>query len=398
MRIACIGNMNNNFFSLARHLRDRGYDTDVLLFKNELEHFHPSADCFDQSWREYCTSLSWGDPYELLRVNEQTIRANLANYDVLIGCGSAPAYLSRIGRTLDVFVPYGTDLIYWPFLRFGHPKHQWSYYHFARAQRLGIQRSACIHLDATNPQIECILQKLKVQGRLMRRGVPMLYTPDYAPERISRLRSQCPTYPTFEKIRNKHSVVVFHQARHVWGKRRETMFGKGNHKLIAGFAHFVKHCRSENPCLVMFEYGKEVERSKALVRELGIEHQVYWFPKATRKEIMVGLSVADVGTGEFNVSWLSGGAIYETLALAKPLIHYREDSLYQETYPSLYPMIHARTSEQIGTALCDYAACPSYYRSLGEQGREWFQEYAIAQPLAEYERILQSKLSRTGAA
>ena len=39
-KIALIGNMNNNFFSIARYLRDRSYQADLFLI-DELDHFLP---------------------------------------------------------------------------------------------------------------------------------------------------------------------------------------------------------------------------------------------------------------------------------------------------------------------------------------------------------------------
>ena len=35
-KVALLGNMNNNHFSLARYLRDRGAEADLLLFDSEL--------------------------------------------------------------------------------------------------------------------------------------------------------------------------------------------------------------------------------------------------------------------------------------------------------------------------------------------------------------------------
>ena len=44
MKIGIIGNMNNSYFSLARYLRDEGYDCELLIFTDEPEHFDPSCD------------------------------------------------------------------------------------------------------------------------------------------------------------------------------------------------------------------------------------------------------------------------------------------------------------------------------------------------------------------
>ena len=50
MKIAILGNMNNNGFALMRYLRDLGADAHLVLFANDgtgsLSHFVPNNDTF----------------------------------------------------------------------------------------------------------------------------------------------------------------------------------------------------------------------------------------------------------------------------------------------------------------------------------------------------------------
>ena len=39
MRVACVGNTNNNSLTIARYLRDRGVVTELVLFNDEFAHF-----------------------------------------------------------------------------------------------------------------------------------------------------------------------------------------------------------------------------------------------------------------------------------------------------------------------------------------------------------------------
>ncbi len=60
MKVAIIGNMNNNNFSLLRYLRDLGINAKLFLFKNdgtnESSHFSCSADTFElDKWSPYIT-------------------------------------------------------------------------------------------------------------------------------------------------------------------------------------------------------------------------------------------------------------------------------------------------------------------------------------------------------
>ena len=114
LRIAFVGNMNNNFFCLMRLLRDRGISSDLLLFKNEFEHFLPEADSFDEN--DYVLSsvkrLTWSyGATDFFNTSKKEISSVISNYDFIIGLGPAPAYLSKANRDLDLFIPYGGDLL-----------------------------------------------------------------------------------------------------------------------------------------------------------------------------------------------------------------------------------------------------------------------------------------------
>lgn len=387
MRVACIGNSNNIFFSLARHLRDRGIDADVLLLNDESAHFHPSADTYDLDYQRYTASLSWGKPLGFTTVPARQIAEDVKKYDFIVGCGSTPAFLHKIGRPLDLFIPYGTDVIVYPFFSLKRPAYSLTCAPFIRNQQRGIRSASCLNFDLTNEEMEKVILRLKYPGKRLECGIPMVYTPMYHPERIAQFYDRSRWYREFEKIRREHDIVIFHQTRHVWKNSPDPFSWKGNDKLFIGFSDFVKQAGIK-ACIVTCEYGADVDASKKLVCDLGIEKQVFWFPQMMRKEIMIGLSLADIGTGEFHMSWLSCGTIYETLAMAKPLMHYREDKLYEKRYPELYPMIRVKTAEDITRALHDYAARPAYYKKMGEEGRSWLQRHAIDDPLNAYLKIM----------
>jgi hypothetical protein len=126
MKIGIIGNINNMSYCLTRYLLDAGYDCEQLIFDYEPEHFHPSCDSYEDGFDKYIKKLSWGDPRNFLKQDIDKVKADLKSYDFLIGCGTAPAYVNRINRRLDIFIPYGDDLyslsfyakIKKPFVRF----------------------------------------------------------------------------------------------------------------------------------------------------------------------------------------------------------------------------------------------------------------------------------------
>ena len=57
-KLALIGNMNNNNFSLLRYFRDAGVDAHLLLYNNDgqasCSHFRPQDDTFNYSvWKPF---------------------------------------------------------------------------------------------------------------------------------------------------------------------------------------------------------------------------------------------------------------------------------------------------------------------------------------------------------
>lgn len=391
MKVACIGNMNNNLFSLTRYLRDEGIDAELLLFGDEQSHFHPSADSFTREYESFVQQLTWSAlPSGFAGISLKEIENTLNTYDFIIGCGAAPAFLNRIGRPLDMFIPYGSDLYRIPFFQLsGVPwKKIHRYYALARNQRKGIQETRYVSLDATNEDFEEVLTSLHINGSRLKVACPFLYVPQYSDEDFLVHMRRSPHYESFKSIRQKHDLVVFHQSRHEWSSPNNRWTYKRNDKLIRGFAQFVSEAKGSNPCLIMFEYGTDVQASKQLVADLKLESHVRWFPQMPRKDIIVGIHHSDIGAGEFNMSWLSYGVIYEIMAMGKPVMHFRDDSLYSESYPELYPMAHAREAEEIRDVLLDIVKRPAYYRQLGEDGKRWFMKYAIQGPLEAYFKII----------
>lgn len=390
MKVACIGNMNNNFYSLVRYLRDQGIDAHLLIFDKEFSHFHPSADSYDLTYQRFTQHLKWGNFFSVNKHPKQEIASSLESFDVLIGCGAAPAYAYKAGRSLDIFVPYGTDVLEYPYYNWIslRPKLQISHAYNVWLQRMGIKNAKCVNLDDNIVEFEKIFKILHYSGHWLRSGIPMIYTPVYNPENIASFYNRSQWYQEFKEIRDCHDMVIFHHARHHWRNRQNDINGKANDKLFRGFCDFIRRCPQIRACLVTCEYGKDVLESKQLISELGIESRVFWFPLMPRKDIMAGLSLSDIGSGEFQWSWLSCGTIYEVLAMARPLLGYREDSLYTNVYPELYPMINVKEPRDICEALSDYVKRPDYYKDVGEQGRQWFQRNVIDKSVSEYVRII----------
>ena len=236
LRVAFLDNMNNNGFALVRFLRDRGIDAELLLFDNTFDHFHPAADTYDLDYMAFTRQLSWGSSVRFLSTSAEQIRRDLQSYDVLIGCGLAPAYCEKAGRVLDVFVPYGEDI--WGATEYAAASpHRlpsiWSSVHF---QRRGIKRSRIFHMPITNAFFEGQYAKLHGGSQRWTVGLAMIHTPTFAPERMAEMQNRTHWGHEFNRIRSEHDLMVLSHGRHVFNYASGNT--KGTEQLLHGWSLF----------------------------------------------------------------------------------------------------------------------------------------------------------------
>ena len=145
IKIALIGNMNNNNFALMRYFLDLGADVDLLLFADDgrgsLTHFHPNCDTwYIKKYKKHIKYL--GAPSRFVSIigndfpwiiyfwlkylinffstkkqltvfyppNNTKIKKLLSNYQIIIGSGIAPGLLEKLNVKLDVFYPYSMGI------------------------------------------------------------------------------------------------------------------------------------------------------------------------------------------------------------------------------------------------------------------------------------------------
>lgn len=412
IKIACIDNMNNNMFCVARYLRDFGYDADVFVTSTTMAHFEPSADSYDDSYKKFVFKVNWDNLSTSDRKIE--IESKLNQYDLIFGCGYVPAYMSEINRRLDFFLPYGGDVNEIPkhffdvtffqkvvFKQFDRLKKLFysiptylnspfrnrfyklelkkDQYALAEHQINGIKNAKVTFQLESNALTENNYKKIKSTSKRIKVAFPFIYAPNYSKENIAVVKNSSTYFEAFKKIRDEFDLVIFHHTRHQWKTSLEESSWKGNDKLIIAFAEFIKKSDGYNACLILFEYGSDVEASKSLIEELKIEKHIRWFSIMPRKDIMIGLSMSDIGCSEYAISWVMGGTIFETLCSGKPLFHFLTESLYSKE--DIFPHVNIKTSEDITFHLLNYIKNPNYYTELGKQGQEWFMENAIKKPL-----------------
>lgn len=385
--------MNNNFFSIVRHMRDRGYDARLLCIDREQSHFLPNTDCLDDDYSRYTTSLSWGSESSIWSAPSDQVRHDLAAYGRVVGCGAIPAFMARAGLRLDLIIPYGDDLYLLPFFRYRSIKKLakqlvrgalWKY------QRKGVAEASWVQqTNVFAGERAARLSRLRVSQKVFYAPIPMVY--DY----FSEVGSDHPVWreaflQRVRELRGRSDFFVLHHNRHLWTSGSDLFSRKGNDVFLRGYAQF---CESrdgpERPVAVLLEYGAEVEDSKRLIQELGIADRVVWLPRAERRLILLTLSLADVGIGQFTTGIYLNGVIQEVLASGTPLIHNYYEDRHLGVGLSTYPYIEANSPQAVARGLEDLWRSPERRKQMGSDAQRWYRDEVVDRSLREYENRLQ---------
>lgn len=378
MKLALIGNMNNNFFALCRYLRDEGIDARLYYFENEQRYFNMSDDTYYNDHNIWCKSLDWNE-INFLTKSVAAIRRDLEDRDVFIACGPSMAFLRKAGLIKStIFSSYGSDIYQLPFHQYSAIKSLSSLVYFIRRfpfvsqMNKAIADCCFVRTDYSNPVNASALERIGVnKKKWVNIVIPMVYTPIYHPNEITKYYHTSEHYPIFKKIRDEADLVIFHHSRHVWSEIVDKGSVKDNNVLFEGFAIFKKSNPGYNAKLVTFEFGPHVEDSKRLISDLGISEDVIWMSKMPRREIMIGLSLCDIGTGQFHYGIVGGGTTWEVLSSGKPILTYRNDQMIKDNRFH-YPLINSRSPKEISNHFQRFMTDKEYFEKLGWEGLDWY--------------------------
>ncbi len=399
MKIALIGNMNNNNFAMMRYFRDIGEDAHLFLYENDGKksnaHFVPENDTWQiEKWTPYIhhTKLYNGYPALIgypqkfiLPPTKRQFQKHFSGFDRFIGSGTTPALFSRFGKKLDIFYPYGTGIEF-----AGSRPARNAIAQGPLLKKLIAKYVSCRQIKALQKNTKfCINAEMSLTKKTFdeigvpfhKFAIPMVYNRE--PHNIGHLPAELNALLDSLQVMGP---VVFSHAAQTWvhdkffsmdeWERRS----KHNQWLFSAFAKLIHTRPKLNACLICMEYGKDVPASKALCEELGISDKVIWLAKMPRKYIICLLSVCDIGVGEFicddQAIW--GGTGWEVLASGKPLLQsFRfKNGVFEEIfgYPPP-PMLPSNSPEDILEHLIDMADHPERRGAIGVAALEWFNKH-----------------------
>jgi glycosyltransferase involved in cell wall biosynthesis len=186
--------------------------------------------------------------------------------------------------------------------------------------------------------------------------------------------------------------VLLSPSRHDWEI-------KGSDRLLRGFAEFVRHGRP-NAVLLLNEWGLELDRSKALIRQLDVERNVRWLAPLPKLRLIDAYRAADVVLDQFLIG--SFGAVApEAMSCGRPVVMAFDAASHSWCFPVLPPVIDARTPGEIHAALARLAGNRAERDRIGRAGRAWIEEHHSSRVVVErqldiYENVLQSTTKSGG--
>ncbi len=184
-----------------------------------------------------------------------------------------------------------------------------------------------------------------------------------------------------KKLMEEHhcDYVLVAPSRHHWKNcpdGLENSWFKRNDILIKGLGKLFKKKPDLKALVVFFEWGQEVDLSKALIRDCGFEDKVRWEPIRSKPALKEFFNAADVILDQFNDGIGTFGAVVpEAMACAKPVILNYKAELHTWCYPKLPPAINASSEDEISKILSNLLENKSYRMKIGESGFDWFVKY-----------------------
>lgn len=421
MKVALIGNMNNNNFALMRYFRDLGIDAHLLLFSNDgedsLTHFTPEADSWNiNNWAPYIHRMNipnyefsivgaiesiflWSMPFAFAkstlkrlfgkknsgwRAPDLTELKNAFNgYDYYIGSGIAPAIFEKMGWRLNLFYPYSIGIEFFSSQEFILKLNSKNLFTRTSAKEVkALQAKGILNAFVS---LECgssheAYKSLGINAKPIL--IPMVYLEEHNSidqDELSYLNA-LNIKPLFSEL------IFFHSARLFWIKPfgyTEKMWkleNKNNNWFIRAFARFLKIRPQIKATLWIVEYGPDINATKKLCFDLGLNERIIWLPKMDRKNLLRIHKNSTVSIGEFYSSpqtvW--GGTGWEALATGTPLIQGFNfpkgefNKIFGYPPPPIFPV---STEDHILEHLLFISDHQEKVSLIGKKSKEWFDAY-----------------------
>jgi len=227
---------------------------------------------------------------------------------------------------------------------------------WGRLQREGLKKAKYVIVGS--PQLLDLARKLGLKNTY--RMNTMIDTEKYQPM-SSPLRSLLEEKFDFD-------ILVFSPARQDWVE-------KGNDKLIRAFARLTSTAKRTGAFLLLTDWGPDLEKSKELVRRLGLERKVVFMQIVAKRKLIEYYNASDVIADSFGSHGYLNTSTMEAMSCGKLVMSYISEEKYKEFVPEVPPILNARTEDEIQAKMFEVLEDRSLRVSIGQRAREYIVTY-----------------------
>lgn len=164
-------------------------------------------------------------------------------------------------------------------------------------------------------------------------------------------------------------------ARHDWGDDDPSLM-KGNDKLL----HAVKIVYDEGhrPNIVLFDWGRHVEKSRNLIRELGIGDVITWVKPMKKTELWKSYFSCHAIVDQFSIPAF-GGVTFEGLTFSKRIITCIDEKQSEIFFGEAPPILNCSEPISIARALRSVLEDPEDTAGIGPASGRWAKRFHSSQ-------------------
>ena len=166
----------------------------------------------------------------------------------------------------------------------------------------------------------------------------------------------------------------FSATRHVWGEDVQSLpSNKGNDVIIKVFSKYLKTGVEPNTLLVLIEKGPNVERTKKLIKELGIDSKVVWLTERPRTQLFKYFAGADILFEQFNTGCFTFGSLEGMICYTAVFSYIGDTSNTAEHpfYPESPVVFNSKNVEEMTNRVIDLVKNPEKLRYIQEESAKW---------------------------
>ncbi|MGH3104113.1 MAG: glycosyltransferase family 4 protein [Gaiellaceae bacterium] len=144
--------------------------------------------------------------------------------------------------------------------------------------------------------------------------------------------------------------------------------------------------------LVLAEWGRDLDATKRLLSELGLEERVEWVPPLRKRDLWTRYLASHAVVDQFAIRAI-GGVAFEAMALGRRVVTALDTAQTERFFGRTPPLLAAENEHEIAAALERVLVDPQDGEGLGAAARRWFSEHHSADRIVElqanaYRRLL----------